>query len=89
MSLMHFLVGFLGVFIGSLFFLPCSRRFGAVFLAMIDVSFFYARFVWFDTGPASVPDGLSRLTFVALGALFAVAAHVAWWRWIQRRNAAG
>jgi len=76
--LMHGIVGFLGVFVGGLLFIPRSRRTGAIFLALIGISFFYVRFVWNDVGPASVPDAWLRLGFISGGAAIAVGTHTAW-----------
>ena len=82
---MHGFVGFLGVFVGSFLFLPGSRRTGSIFLALAGSSFFYLRFVWFDIGPGSVPDGLTRVAFISCGAIVAVLAHTVW-QWLSRNS---
>jgi hypothetical protein len=78
LSLMHASVGFLGVFLASFCFLRSSRLLGSVFLLVAGVTFVYIRFVWFETGPGSIPDGWIRLAFIGLGAIIAVISHAAW-----------
>ena len=75
--LQHGLVGFLGVFTGGAVFLPGSRLAGAIVLALIGIAFFYFRFVWYDIGPASVPDAWLRFAFICAGAIIAVVTHTA------------
>jgi hypothetical protein len=84
LSLMHALVGFLGVFIASFCFLRSSRLVGSVFLLVAGVSFFYIRFVWFETGPGSIPDGEMRLAFICLGAIIAVISQAVWHLYYRR-----
>ncbi len=72
---MHAAVGFLGVFLTSFCFLRSSRLLGSVFLFVAGAMFYYIRFVWFETGPGSMPDGWMRLAFICLGAIIAVVCH--------------
>src|ERR1041385_8018377 len=83
-SLMHASVGFLGVFPASFCFLRSSRLLGSVFLLVAGVTFFYFRFVWFETGPGSIPDGWIRLAFICLGAIIAVISHAVWHLFYRR-----
>jgi hypothetical protein len=80
----HSLVGFLGVFVGSLFFLPASRLIGSIFLSLIGTAFFYLRFVWYDVGRDSVPDGWVRLAYICAGAVVAIVSHLFWIRFSRR-----
>ncbi len=82
---MHASVGFFGVFFASFCFLRSSRLLGSVFLLVAGVTFFYIRFVWFETGPGSIPDGWMRLAFICLGAIIAVISHAVWY-WFYRSN---
>ncbi len=72
---MHAAVGFLGVFLASFYFLRSSRLLGSVFLLVAGATFYFIRFVWFETGPGSMPDGWMHLAFICLGASIAVVCH--------------
>ncbi len=84
LTLMHASVGFLGVFLASFCFLRNSRLLGSVFLLVAGVTFFYIRFVWFETGPGGIPNGWMRLAFICLGAITAVISHTVWHLFYRR-----
>ena len=84
--MVHVVVGFLGVFIGSLFFMPASRVVGSIFLAAVGTGFYYVCFVWYNMGSVSIPHDWVRLAFIAVGAIIAVVTH-GFWRFLCHGSA--